>query len=64
MPRCEVIPPAYYEDPEMWALSRIDDVQGPRATPPLGQVRWEYLLLDRLSHEKGNLFRVWYEDPQ
>ena len=61
----EVIPSEYYEDPEMWALSKIDDVRGPRATPPLGRVRWEYLLLDQLrllSHEKGNLFRIRYEN--
>ena len=25
-------------------------------------MRWEHLLLDQLSHEKGNLFRLWYED--
>ena len=27
-------------------------------------MRWEYLLLDQLSHEQGNLFRLWYEDVE
>ena len=62
MPRCETIPQRYNEDPERWALSSIDDTRGPRETPPLGAVRWEYTLLDCLSHEQGNLFRIWYED--
>ena len=25
-------------------------------------MRWEYTLLDQLSHEQGNLFRLWYEE--
>ena len=25
-------------------------------------MRWEYLLLDQLGHDQGNLFRIWYED--
>ena len=62
MLRCEVILPEFYEDPEMSALSKIDDIRGPRATPPLGQVRWEHLLLDQLSHEKGTLVRIGYEN--
>ena len=62
MPRCEVIPPEFYDNPEKWALSKIDDIRGPRSTPPLRQVRWEYLLQEQLSHEKGNLFRIWCEN--
>ena len=58
MPRCDVIPPPFYEDPEKWSLSNIDDIRGPRASPPIGPVRCEYILLDRLSHEQGNLFRI------
>ena len=37
-------------------------MRAPQEIPPLGRVRWEYLLLDQLSHEQGNLFRLWYED--
>ena len=62
MPRCDAIPQRYLDDPEKWALSNIDDARAPLETPPLGPVRWEYLLLDQLSHEQGNLFRLWYED--
>ena len=62
MPRCDAIPQRYIEDPERWNLSSIDDVRAPQEIPPLGRVRWEYLLLDQLSHEQGNLFRLWYED--
>ena len=62
MPRCDAIPQRYIEDPERWNLSDIDDVRAPQEIPPLGRVRWEYLLLDQLSHEQGNLFRLWYED--
>ena len=62
MPRCDAIPQRYIEDPERWNLSGIDDVRAPQEIPPLGRVRWEYLLLDQLSHEQGNLFRLWYED--
>ena len=32
MPRCDVIPSEYYDDPEKWALSNIDAIKGPRAT--------------------------------
>ena len=49
---------------ERWMLTEIDDVRAPEEVPPLGRVRWEYLLLDPLSHEQGNLFRLWYEDPE
>ena len=62
MPRCDAVPQRYIEDPERWNLSKIDDVRAPQEIPPLGRVRWEYLLLDQLSHEQGNLFRLWYED--
>ena len=62
MPRCDAIPQRYIEDPERWNLSDIDDVRAPQEIPPLGRLRWEYLLLDQLSHEQGNLFRLWYED--
>ena len=62
MPRCDTIPQRYIEDPERWMLTKIDDVRAPQEIPPLGRVRWEYLLLDQLSHEEGNLFRLWYED--
>ena len=62
MPRCDAIPQRYLDDPERWALSNIDDVRAPEEIPPLGRVRWEHLLLHQLSHEKGNLFRLWYED--
>ena len=48
------IPQRYIEDPERWALTTIDE-----EIPPLGRVRWEHLLLVRLSHEQGNLFRLW-----
>ena len=56
MPRCDAIPPRFIENPEKWALTHIDDMRAPEETPPLGPVRWEYLLLDQLSHEKGMLF--------
>ena len=62
MPRCDAIPQRYIENPERWNLSAIDDARAPQEIPPLGRVRWEYLLLDQLSHEQGNLFRLWYED--
>ena len=62
MPRCDAVPQRYLDDPERWALTNIDDARGPQETPPLGPVRWEHLLLDQLSHELGNLFRLWYED--
>ena len=62
MPRCDAIPERYIEDPERWNLSKIDDVRAPQEIPPLGRLRWEYLLLDQLSHEQGNLFRLWYEE--
>ena len=62
MPRCDAIPDRYLEDPERWNLSRIDDLRSPSEVPPVGRVRWEYLLLDQLSHEQGNLFRLWYEE--
>ena len=62
MPRCDVVPSEYQEDPEMWAFSNIDDIRGPRATPPIGPVRCAYILLGRLSHEQGNVFRIWYEE--
>ena len=64
MPRCDAIPQRHFDDPERWALSNIDDVRAAEEIPPLGQVRWECLLLDQLSHEKCNLFRLWYEDLQ
>ena len=38
MPRCEVIAPEYYDNPDKWALSKIDDISGPRSTPPSVQV--------------------------
>ena len=62
MPRCDAIPQRYQEEPQRWALTSIDDVRAPLEMPPLGRVRREYLLLDQLSHEQGNLFRIWYED--
>ena len=62
MPRCDAIPERYIEDPERWNLSKIDDVRAPPEVPPVGRVRWEYILLDQLSHEQGNLFRLWYEE--
>ena len=62
MPRCDAIPQRYIEDPERWNLSKIDDVRAPPEVPPVGRVRWEYTLLDQLSHEQGNLFRLWYEE--
>ena len=62
MPRCDTIPQRYIEDPERWMLTKIDDAKAPQEIPPLGRVRWEYLLLDQLSHEQGNIFRLWYED--
>ena len=62
MPRCDAIPQRYIEDPERWTLSSIDDLRSPPEIPPVGRVRWEYTLLDQLSHEQGNLFRLWYED--
>ena len=62
MPRCDAIPQRYLEIPERWNLSNIDDARAPQEIPPLGRVRWEYQLLDQLSHEQGNLFRLWYED--
>ena len=37
-------------------------MRAPSEVPPLGRVRWEYILLDQLSHEQGNLFRLWYEE--
>ena len=62
-PRCEVVPPQYYANPEYWALSHIDDVKGPaHDVPPLGFIRWEYLLTDKLSSERGNLFRLWCDN--
>ena len=64
MPRCDAIPQRYIDDPERWNLSDIDDVRAPQEIPPLGRVRWEHLLLDQLSHEQGNLFRLWYEDSE
>ena len=62
MPRCDAIPQRYQEEPQRWSLSSIDDARAPLEIPPLGRVRWEYLLLDQLSHDQGNLFRIWYED--
>ena len=53
MPRCDVIPSAYHDDPETWSLPNFDDIKGPLSTPPIGAVRCEYILLDHLSHEKG-----------
>ena len=37
MPRCDVVPSEYQEDPEMWSMSSVDDIRGPRATPPISR---------------------------
>ena len=61
MPRCEPIAERYYGDPKKWSLQSYDDDDSFGDTPPLGYVRFEYQILEKLNFEDGNLFRLWFE---
>ena len=61
MPRCEPIAERFYGNPKKWSLSEYDDDNSFGEVPPLGYVRFEYQIVEKLKFNEGNLFRLWYE---
>ena len=61
MPRCEPIAERFYANPKKWSMSEYDDEDSFGDLPPLGYVRFEYQIVEKLKFQEGNLFRLWYE---
>ena len=65
MPRCEPIAERFYNNPKKWSISSYDDDDcfGGDVTdlPPMGYIRFEYGITEKLNFKEGNLFRLWYK---